>query len=234
MNKSKIQTAIDRIREFEPEEGYYGGNSGGKDSGVLWDLTTRAGVKVDWHFNKTTVDPPEVIPFVREAYPETSIDQPDITMWRLIAEHGFPPTRLIRYCCERLKENGGKNRRVLTGIRWEESRRRAGRLMVESCYRHNLKTFVHPIIDWTTEEVWDYTRERGLPVCSLYKTQKRIGCVACPMAGAKNRQAELARYPNFRRAYVRAFDNMLLTREYKGRKTTWKTGEEVMAWWLSC
>lgn len=35
-----------------------------------------------------------------------------------------PPTRLVRYCCESLKETGGKSRIVVTGVRWDESVRR--------------------------------------------------------------------------------------------------------------
>jgi len=229
----KIDRAIERIKTFEPEDGYHGAFSGGKDSVVLLDLVTLAGVKVDWHFNKTTVDPPEVVNFIRSEFPQVAIDQPDITMWKLIVKKIFPPTRRIRYCCEYLKERGGKGRHVLTGIRAEESARRAKRQMVEHCYRHVGKVFVNPIIDFTEADVWKYTAIRGLPVCSLYGRQKRIGCVGCPMAGVKQRKADFERYPGYYKAYLRAFENMLEERERKGKETSWKSAEEVMAWWLS-
>lgn len=45
--RDKVQIAIDRIREFEPPEGYYVAFSGGKDSEVVLDLVKRAGVKWD-------------------------------------------------------------------------------------------------------------------------------------------------------------------------------------------
>ena len=33
----------------------------------------------------------------------------------------MPPTRLVRYCCKELKEQGGKGRLKVTGVRWAES-----------------------------------------------------------------------------------------------------------------
>lgn len=47
-----------------------------------------------------------------------------ITMWNLIPRKLMPPTRTVRYCCECLKETGGKGRVVVTGVRWDESVRR--------------------------------------------------------------------------------------------------------------
>jgi len=154
-------------------------------------------------------------------------------MWKLIVKKGIPPTRKIRYCCEYLKERGGYDRRVLTGIRKQESHARSQRYYVETCHRYKLKTFVHPIFDWTTAEVWEYTHDHGLPVCSLYKHQKRIGCAMCPMAGVKARKAEAAMFPGFYRAYMRAFDKMLERRRELGKETTWQTAQDVMDWWLS-
>ena len=36
--RDKVQTAIDRIKSFEPPEGYFVAYSGGKDSDVVLDL----------------------------------------------------------------------------------------------------------------------------------------------------------------------------------------------------
>ena len=41
--------------------------------------------------------------------------------------------------------------------------------------------------------------------------------------------AELQKYPKFRDNYIRAFDRML--KNMNGSQT-WKTGEDVMDWWL--
>lgn len=40
--KDKVQTAIDRFKSFEPEEGYYLAFSGGKDSVVIKALADMA------------------------------------------------------------------------------------------------------------------------------------------------------------------------------------------------
>ena len=57
--RPKDEIAIDRLREFEPPEGYYVAFSGGKDSITVLDLVRRSGVKYDAHYSLTTVDPPE-------------------------------------------------------------------------------------------------------------------------------------------------------------------------------
>ena len=47
-------------------------------------------------------------------------------MWQMIELKG-PPTRLSRFCCEKLKETGGKNRAIVTGVRRDESQQRQDR-----------------------------------------------------------------------------------------------------------
>lgn len=54
----KVKIAIERIKAFEPEEGYYLAFSGGKDSVVCKALLDMAGVKYDAHYRVTSVDPP--------------------------------------------------------------------------------------------------------------------------------------------------------------------------------
>ncbi|MBO8161368.1 MAG: phosphoadenosine phosphosulfate reductase family protein [Thermosipho sp. (in: Bacteria)] len=130
--KTKIDVAIERIKMFEPPEGYYLAFSGGKDSLVVKELLNMAGVKYDAHYNVTTVDPPELIYYIRKYHPDVIFEKPEKTMWRLIPEKLMPPTRLIRYCCDVLKEGGGIGRFVVTGVRWaESSRRKNQRQMVE-------------------------------------------------------------------------------------------------------
>ena len=127
--KDKVQVAIERLQMFEPPEGYYLAFSGGKDSVVIKALADMAGVKYDAHYNLTSVDPPELVQFIK-TFEDVIIDIPkdkdgkQITMWNLIPKKKMPPTRMVRYCCKELKEFGGRGRMVITGVRWAESSNR--------------------------------------------------------------------------------------------------------------
>ena len=65
----RVAVAIDRLRYFEPPEGYYLAFSGGKDSQTIYHLSKEAGVKFDAHFNLTTVDPPRISTFRQRQLP---------------------------------------------------------------------------------------------------------------------------------------------------------------------
>ena len=56
--KDKVQMAIERLKMFEPPEGYYLAFSGRKDTQCIYHLAKEAGVKFDAHFSFSTVDPP--------------------------------------------------------------------------------------------------------------------------------------------------------------------------------
>lgn len=140
----KVKTSIDRIKNFDPKafsgkDSYYLAFSGGKDSVVCKALLDMAGVKYDAHYRVTSVDPPELVRFIKEQHPDVDRDVPryteygegayvgddmvgkPITMWNLIPKKLMPPTRLVRYCCDFLKESGGDGRLTVTGVRWAES-----------------------------------------------------------------------------------------------------------------
>lgn len=131
MEQEKLERALQRLKSFEPEDGYFVAFSGGKDSQCVYHLAKMAGVKFDAHYSVTSVDPPELIQFIRKNYPDVIFDYPRdkdgkrITMWNLIPAMGMPPTRLVRYCCKTLKESSGIGRVTVTGVRWAESSKRA-------------------------------------------------------------------------------------------------------------
>ena len=152
--RDKVKRAIDIAKAFEPSEGYYLAYSGGKDSTVVKAILDMAGVKYDTHYNVTTVDPPELVRFIISQFDHVIYDMPNgkqkffdvvnghlektcaisgsvihfsiprLPMRKLIVEHKMPPTRLMRYCCEELKEVTGEGRVVVTGVRAAESRNR--------------------------------------------------------------------------------------------------------------
>lgn len=230
----KVKKAIKLLRLCHPKDGYYVAFSGGKDSMVILDLVKRAGVKYDAHHNLTTVEPPELIYFIRKNYPDVITELPDKTMWQLIEKNQIPPTRIMRYCCQDLKERGGEGRVVITGIRHAESQQRSKRLQQEVCYHHNGKRFMHIIIDWTESDVWEYIRERNLPYCELYDQGfTRIGCVMCPFHGHAGMKQDEARWPKIAAAYKAACDRAFAARISAGKKTDWSSGEEMYTWWKS-
>lgn len=237
--------------------------SGGKDSVAVYGICKLAAEMMgrgvldicEFHYNVTCVDPPELVQFIKREFPFVIMDNPSVTMWELIPKKLMPPTRLVRYCCQELKEKGGKGRFCVTGVRWAESLKRRnlrgvyekqnskgfilfddndeGRRALEHCIPKG-KFICNPIVDWSDEEVWMFIKDQKLPYCGLYdQGHKRLGCIGCPMGTKKQRVAEFERWPTYKRAYIRAFEKMLKEREEKGLKTEWKTGEEVFTWWIS-
>lgn len=245
--------------------------SGGKDSSVITELAIRAGIPAEFMHNHTTADAPETVRFVRSefkrleelGYPCT-LNMPTykgkrVSMWSLIPQKLMPPTRLVRYCCAVLKENGGVGRFIATGVRWEESASRKDnrgiyekngkkesrvilsndnddrRMLFENC-RLKAKRTVNPIIDWKDDDVYGFLDDAKAPMNPLYSEgQCRVGCVGCPMAGKKGREAEFIRWPKYKDLYIRAFDNMILERKRRGtseKTIDWETGKDVFNWWM--
>lgn len=194
---------------------------------------------------------------------KATINHPPLTMWQLIVKNMTPPTRLIRYCCAELKERnvGGF---IATGVRREESVKRRDRgtavvmaknkaereslndevfltndnsekrRMMERCIPKNTMC-VNPIIDWSDAEVCDYYFNECDIHNPLYSEGfTRVGCVGCPMAPIKQVTREFAKYPMFKRAYIRAFDKMVQRRIESGLRLFdgWETGEGVYHWWI--
>lgn len=115
--------------------------SGGKDSDVMLDIAKRCLKPSEFEVmnSHTTVDAPETVYHIREVFAEcekqgikTRISYPTykgkrITMWQLIPIKGIPPTRVMRYCCDVLKEQNTPNRLIAVGVREDESSKRQGR-----------------------------------------------------------------------------------------------------------
>lgn len=246
--------------------------SGGKDSDVMLELFKRSGIPFELHHSHTTADAPETVYHIQKVFKVAEqagipceIEKPTyrgkrISMWTLIPQKLMPPTRMMRYCCSVLKEANNRNRYIATGVRWDESTKRAtraefekigktrteaenftkimlmndndsSRRMVELCMQKHSMT-VNPIIDWKHRDIWEYIRSEHIETNPLYrKGYERVGCIGCPMAG-KKRWKEFADYPTFKLNYIKAFDRMLLERRGRGRTFKWKTGEEVFLWWM--
>jgi phosphoadenosine phosphosulfate reductase len=254
----KVELAIERLKQFEPPEGYYLAFSGGKDSVVIKRLAEMSGVKFDAHYNLTTVDPPELVQFIRREHPEVEWNRPKETMWDLIVRHCMPPTRIIRYCCRDLKEGGGIGRFCITGVRWAESVRRKNqravveinartknqimlnndndeaRRMIETCVMKSAH-ILNPIVDWTDKEVWQFIHENEVPYCSLYDEGfTRLGCVLCPNGSLEQKKRQIERWPKVVENYRRACRRAYASRVERGIKTeNWTSGDDMFEWWIN-
>jgi phosphoadenosine phosphosulfate reductase len=209
--KSLDAVAIERIKHYAERAEWLGldfnlMDSGGKDSCVILHLAQRAGVKFKAYHNLTTVDPPELVRFVREKHQDTIINKPKMTMWDLIIKKKMPPTRRVRYCCEYLKEQTVSGFSIL-GVRWAESAKRSTRPMFG--YFRN-QPHINPIIDWEDSDIWDYIRAEGIPYCELYNEGcKRLGCIGCPLASKHQREWEFRRWPKYKAKLIRCFDRVV-------------------------
>jgi phosphoadenosine phosphosulfate reductase len=72
----------------------------------------------------------------------------------------------------------------VTGIRREQSPTRADAQSVEWDERRGVWKF-NPLVDWTSEDVWDYLHERELPYNPLHDSgYSSIGCAPCTVPGS--------------------------------------------------
>lgn len=136
--RKKMQHSVELLRKaenialnYDRENGYYLAFSGGKDSQALYHIAQLAGVRFQGHMNLTSVDPPEVIRFVKENYPEVELRKPGKSIFQSAIEEKTLPTMRMRWCCAKYKELAGAGKVTLIGIRKKESYRRAKRNEVE-------------------------------------------------------------------------------------------------------
>jgi len=235
-----VKVAVERIRYFEPKEGYYLAFSGGKDSVCIKALADMAGVKYDAHLAVTGIDPPELYKFVREHHPDVQWDKPGREhggFFEAIMKFGFP-TRRVRWCCRYMKESGGDGRRIMTGVRAAESTLRSKRKMVETSNKQGNRTwYLHAIFDWTDDDVWNFIKANEIPYCELYdEGLDRLGCIGCPMA-REGRRGQFRRWPKYERAWRSAFRRLFgafKARDHKLIKQWgWQDGDAMFEWWLS-
>lgn len=236
------QRSITLLQKNAPAGGYMGAFSGGKDSCVIKELAVMANVQVEWHYHVTTIDPPELVRFIRKHHPDVIFDRPKQgNMLRYAVKRGFP-TRAARWCCQVYKESSRRETRpCILGVRANESVGRMKRWT--SCVMYQDRTqqpLVLPIRLWSDHHIWQFIRWRKLAYCSLYDEGfTRLGCIGCPLQGARTRKIQFRRWPKIEAAWRRMFVDLWArragTKQRNGREwfgsALFFTPDELFDWW---
>ena len=254
--QSKIETSIVTIQKAAKLAQNYTGKplvvafSGGKDSQTVYHLAEAAGVEFEAVYSATTIDPPEVVRFIRKQYPNVKFNVPKMSFWQLAENIRMLPNRHMRYCCSILKEQTSPGRVTLTGVRREESIKRAKRQILDinkkprqfdefersdkvdiQCFGNGKERItVNPILDWTETNVWLYLSDVvKVPHCELYDIGRhRVGCLFCPMNARKEIVDDMRRYPHqFERLKKTVAKIAETSKEFPGDP------KAFLEWWLS-
>jgi phosphoadenosine phosphosulfate reductase len=256
---NKIDLAIQTIKKAESlalkyqDYGFHLAFSGGKDSQVIYELCKMAGVKFRPVMQVTTLDPPELMKFVRKNYPDVIMERPKINFYKLIVKKMGLPMMNMRYCCQYLKEQSGGGTVTIIGIRRAESNKRAKRNELEIsgrkysntldqfnidnqdqilCINGKDKILLSPIIKWSNADVWNFIRDRNIEYCELYdKGYHRIGCMFCPMANVKSKQRDRRNYPGVEKLIKKSIKELVEKNDY-GRDLDGNV-DDIFNWWIS-
>ena len=180
--KQKIEHSIELLKKaeklalrYDPDEGFFLAFSGGKDSQALYHIAEMAGVKFKAHFSPTTVDPPQLIRFIRRNYPDVEFAKVKKNIYQVAVEKQILPSMRIRWCCAEFKENAGAGKVTLIGIRHEESARRSKRKEVEVSGR-KFSGYLDQFEEWSAEQMKKKYKNLNQDQFS-YDKEKEIRCI---------------------------------------------------------
>ncbi len=175
--------------------------SGGKDSLVLLDLTSKALAPKDFYvvFSNTGMELSDTLNAVEKAkkhWPELRFEEAKSHMspeesWK---EFG-PPAQRLRWCCSvhksvptilKLKELTKKydvKAVVFDGVRSEESAKRSQYTEVSERVKNINQINCHAILKWNSAEVFCYLLKNDILLNRAYRLGlTRVGCMMCPMS----------------------------------------------------
>lgn len=168
--------------------------SGGKDSLITLTLARRIKPDITALFSNTGNEYKETVPYVRSFSNVVEV-VPKKSFWQCVKEYGLPENKRTgkrhgSACCFWLKEkpldtyhkeNGVTC--VITGLTSEESRQRMMTLKRMGNYyqkKSNGVWYLHPIYNWTSQDVWDFINFYKIPYNPIYDMGiPRCGCRFC-------------------------------------------------------
>lgn len=244
------------------ENGFFLAFSGGKDSQALYHVAKMAGVKFVPHYSVTTLDPPELVRFIKQKYPDVIFDFSQYTFSQLCLKKKALPTKIVRFCCSELKETKGAGFVTLTGVRRQESRQRALRNEMEivsklvkyrqsgefqqimnilqenkqqeiRCVNGRDKIVINPLIEWTDKNVWDFLNDvAAVPHCELYDRGWKR--IGCLFCPYATKK-ELARMEKEYPKYTEIFLRLIHRLRERGWMNNYEslTDKQILQWWTS-
>ena len=186
---------------------FYVAFSGGKDSVVTLDIVQRAMPHDDLKvlFGNTDMEFPTTIELVQKVqilckeekinFYEAKAEMPAIRSWQIFG----PPARKVRWCCTVHKTAPVINKlceiynlsklhsMMITGVRGDESVSRAEYEELSLGKKLSGQYSFHPILNWSSAEVFLYIYKKRLPLNQAYKYGfNRVGCIMCPNSSEKH------------------------------------------------
>lgn len=186
---------------------FYVAFSGGKDSVVVLDLVQRSLPHNSFKvlFGNTDMEFPTTISLAKEIqqicekaeieFYEAKADFSSMQSWNQFG----PPARRVRWCCTVHKTAPVINKlceiynldklhsMMITGVRGDESAARADYDELSLGKKLSGQYSFHPILDWSSAEVFIYIFSQKLLMNNAYKLGfSRVGCIMCPNSSDKH------------------------------------------------
>ena len=177
--------------------------SGGKDSLVLLDLTSKALAPGDFYvvFSNTGMELSDTLKAVDAAkrlWPNLRFEEAKCHMKPTDSWDEFgPPGRRMRWCCvvhksvptilllREITGNYDIKAVVFDGVRAEESAARAKREEISIGAKNINQINCSPILKWSTAELFLYLLHREILFNDAYrKGLFRVGCIVCPLSSS--------------------------------------------------
>lgn len=213
---------------------FYVAYSGGKDSEVALDLVQRALPHNEFLvlFGDTQMEFPDTYSIVEKTkmrcqnqnirFLTAKSEQSPSETW-----HEFgPPSQTMRWCCSvhktspqilllrEIMGNPAFRGMAFTGVRGDESVSRSQYEDISFGEKHKGQFSCHPILDWSSAEVFLYIFANDLPLNETYKKgNSRAGCLVCPLAALKNfyfKQVSYGNIPGNEYSTTTAYNKIIL------------------------